>query len=93
MTSAEWQSWWDRLWAVIRAATAVIALIAFGFLVRDMLDNVADDPLVWARRMAIFGSVEAIVFAAAGFLFGREVNRQRAENAEESAESAQEARS
>lgn len=81
-------SWWP----VVQAFIAVILLLAFAFLVLDMLSNASDEPLVWARRMAIFGSVEAIVFAAVGFVFGREVNRQRAESAEEAVDEAQKAR-
>ena len=37
----------------------------------------------------LLSRVEAVVFAAAGFLFGREVNRARAEQAEERATTAQ----
>ncbi len=40
----------------------------------------------WQRYIYLYGGVEAIAFAAAGFLFGREVNRQRAENAEANAD-------
>lgn len=36
----------------------------------------------WTRIIHLIGGPEAIVFAGAGFLFGREVNRQRAESAE-----------
>ncbi len=79
-------------WRFFQGVLAVLLLVAFGFFVRDMLGNVSDDPLTWARRMAIFVSVEAIAFAAAGFVFGREVNRQRAESAEGAVSEAQKAR-
>lgn len=39
--------------------------------------------VVWARATWAFGAIEAIAFAAAGFLFGKEVNRERADKAEE----------
>src|SRR3954466_8972780 len=36
----------------------------------------------WTRMLYIYGGLEAIVFAAAGYIFGREVHRERAEAAE-----------
>lgn len=36
----------------------------------------------WTRSIYLFSGIETIAFAAAGFLFGREVNRARAEGAE-----------
>jgi hypothetical protein len=43
----------------------------------------------WTRATYLFGSVEAIAFAAAGFLFGREVHRQQAAKAEQRAAEAE----
>jgi hypothetical protein len=43
---------------------------------------------LWTRAAYLLGGVEAIAFAAAGYFFGREVNRQRAESAEEQADQA-----
>lgn len=62
---------------------AVAALIAYGFFIHFLLGKVGDDEPEWSRSIFLFSGVEAIVFAAAGFLFGREVNRKRAQNAEE----------
>jgi len=60
----------------------------------------ADDPnneTAWARWTFLLAGVEAIAFAGAGFLFGREVNRatvkavtNEADKAQKSAQSAQE---
>lgn len=36
----------------------------------------------WTRLLHLLSSVEAIVFTAVGFIFGREVSRARANNAE-----------
>ena len=36
----------------------------------------------WTRMLYVYGGLEAIVFAAAGYIFGREVHRERAEAAE-----------
>lgn len=63
-------------------------LIAYFFLVKYMLNNVTLDEKVWVKLTYVFGSVEAIVFAAVGFIFGREVNRSRAVIAESKAKKA-----
>jgi hypothetical protein len=74
---------------VIFAAIAV--LIAFAGLVAWMLVTArTQNGTVWDRQLYIFTSVEAIVFAAAGALFGVEVKRQQADNAEQRADQASE---
>ena len=57
-------------------------------LVIYMLGQADDDSAVWDRRIYIFGSAEAIVFTAVGWLFGREVHRAAAETAREDAKAA-----
>ena len=53
--------------------------------------SVADgDAQVWERRVYIFSGVEAIVFTAVGWIFGREVHRATAQQAQENAEQAKE---
>jgi len=64
-------------------AMAIGVLIAYGFFIHFLLEKVDTGEPDWSRLIYLFSGVEAIVFAAAGFLFGREVNRKRAENAEE----------
>lgn len=61
---------------------ALLALIGFTIFINFLLKKVSVIDWQWIRLMDLFGSVEAIVFAAAGFIFGREVNRQRANSAE-----------
>jgi hypothetical protein len=61
---------------------AAALLLAFGVLVGFMLvlaDTTKD--AVWQRRIYLFSAVQAIVFTAVGWLFGREVNRSAAESA------------
>ena len=41
---------------------------------------------LWERRMALYGTVEALAFTAAGYLFGKEVHREQAAKAEQRAD-------
>lgn len=69
-----------------------ILLIAVFIVLSVILFNVADDKdtteIVWSRYAYIVGGIEAIVFAAVGWLFGREVNRGTADLAKSQAEEA-----
>lgn len=72
----------------IRAATALIVAIALvaSFLVFVvMLNDVAEtsNSEVWQRRVFLLTGLEAIVFTAVGWLFGREVNRQQVDRAQQ----------
>jgi hypothetical protein len=60
----------------------VLALACFGIFVIYLLYYISLNDPQWNRAIYLFGGVEAIAFSAAGYFFGREVNRQRAENAE-----------
>jgi len=82
--AADW--WKDPLAAVV----AIGSLVGFAVLVFYLVRHVGDTELAWSRRIYIFGAVEAITFAAVGWLFGREVHRQQAQVAEERAEQAEE---
>lgn len=64
-------------------------LVGFAVLVVYMFSLLASSETTWNRALYIFAGVEAIAFAAAGYLFGREVNRQRAESAERRASQAE----
>ncbi|MDX1363366.1 MAG: hypothetical protein R3243_04085 [Arenibacter latericius] len=68
---------------------AVGVLIGYGFFIYFLIGKSNAKELDWSRLIYLFSGVEAIVFAAVGFLFGREVNRKRAENAEKSSELAE----
>lgn len=69
---------------------AIGIIIAYGFFIYFLIGKADAEELDWSRLIYLFSGVEAIVFAAAGFLFGREVNRKRAENAEEEKKEVQE---
>lgn len=76
----------DRFRAVV-AIVVTAAFLVFGLFL--VLNADTADATEWERWVYVFGAAEAIAFTAIGWMFGREVNRQRAENAEGNAESAQ----
>jgi hypothetical protein len=65
---------------------AVLCLIGFAWLVVFLLGMLNAQEPAWTRAVYLLSGVEAVAFAAAGFLFGREVNRERAEKAEKRAD-------
>jgi len=72
----------------------VIAIAALAFFVWQVfhmqgLIKANAPELEWTRAVYLFGAVEALAFAAAGYIWGREVNRQRAEKAEARADKTQ----
>ncbi len=63
--------------------TAILLIVGFGVFVEFMVETGArSSDVTWTRLVYVFGSVEALVFSATGWLFGSEVNRRRAEVAE-----------
>jgi hypothetical protein len=67
---------------VAATVVAIAALFGFALLVIHMLRMTSADDKTWTRTTYLLHSVEAIAFAGAGFLFGKEVHRQQAEKAE-----------
>jgi len=67
---------------------AVAVLIAYGVVTWFLFKNVGVATETWTRYTFLFGGLEAIAFAAVGYLFGKEVHRQQAENAEKRADNA-----
>jgi hypothetical protein len=74
---SRWQFW---VTVILLGVFVVLALIMLG------LADSSDD--VWKNRMAVFSAIQAIVFTAVGWLFGREVNRGEAATAKKGAEEA-----
>jgi len=64
---------------------AIIMVAAYIIIIVGLLIAVAfsTEATKWEHTVYLLTGFEAIVFAATGFLFGREVNRARAEKAEE----------
>ena len=63
------------------SAAAVVLVIWVGFAAYLMIRSGTTE-VTWTRIAWVFSSVEAVIFAAAGLLYGTTVNRQRAERAE-----------
>jgi cytochrome bd-type quinol oxidase subunit 1 len=80
----------DRFRAV--AAVVIVAIfVALGYFLIKEADTAS--PTSWERWVYVFGAAEAIAFTAIGWIFGREVNRQRAEKADQAeADAKQEAK-
>jgi hypothetical protein len=72
---------------------AAALLMAFVVLTVFMLSWADAPDEVWKNRVFVFSSVEAIVFTAVGWIFGREVHRTQAESARKDAVDAKEAAS
>ena len=71
---------------VTKVVIAVALLIAYVFLLSKMWALVGTEKEIqWARATYLLGGLESLVFAAVGFLFGQEVHRERAEQAEKRA--------
>ncbi len=68
--------------ALYAAGAALLVWLGFAIFLLA-LSGTSD--IRWARLAWVFGSVEAVGFAAAGLLFGTTVNRQRAVRAEQQA--------
>lgn len=59
-----------------------LVLLFFAVSVIYLARHIAETELQWGRLVYVFGGVEAIAFAATGYFFGKEVNRERADKAE-----------
>ena len=75
---------------VVAAIIGGLILVAFGAFVVYLLRNLELDETQWARAFLLFGGVEAIAFAAAGYFFGTQVQRGKVEEAKAEAQAASE---
>jgi hypothetical protein len=74
---------------IILGAALVIITVYFAVLLFMMARQLELTDPMWDRATYLLGGFEAIAFTATGYLFGREVNRKRAEKAEERIDDAQ----
>jgi len=80
----------DGSLTVVRVSFAVVLTVVF-LVAAYLLYQASDtkDSLEWERLVFIFGAIEAVTFTAIGWVFGREINRQRADAAEQRADNAE----
>jgi hypothetical protein len=74
-----------RDWALWRnppLVVGVVLLVTFVVLFAFMLSQTGRGEIGWTRLVLLYGTVQAVLFAALGTVFGRELVRQRAEAAE-----------
>jgi hypothetical protein len=76
---------------IVATTIGVATLAAFGASSYYLARHIGAEQLQWDRLVYIFGGIEAVAFAAAGYFFGKEVNRQRAQSAEGKVERAEKA--
>jgi LPS sulfotransferase NodH len=79
----------DWLKESLAAVVTVVSLIGFTILAIYLLKRISSNDLAWSRRVYVFSAVEAIAFAAVGWLFGKEVHREQAQAAERRATDAE----
>jgi len=91
--SAEKSNFQDAVstWMTLPNFIALAVIIGYVYFVIHMfgLTDVKDET-VWTRAIFLLTGYEAIAFAAAGYIFGKEVHRKQAEKAEEKADEAKE---
>jgi hypothetical protein len=77
-------------WLTLPNIVACLIIVVYGVFLIYMLRMVSvPEEITWMRTTYLLNGFEAIAFAAAGYLFGKEVHRQQAENAETRADKAQ----
>jgi hypothetical protein len=77
-------------WLTLPNIVACLIIVGYGVFLIYMLRMVSvPEETIWMRTIYLLNGFEAIAFAAAGYLFGKEVHRQQAENAEKRADKAQ----
>jgi hypothetical protein len=64
----------------VALGVAVFILLATTTLIAFLILHVSTDEETWKRYTYLLTGVEAVVFAAVGWLFGKEVHREQAEN-------------
>jgi hypothetical protein len=75
-------SFWKDIMAGGVAVLAVLGFAALIILIATSLSNAAMNDVQWARYTYLLTGVETITFTAIGWLFGKEVHREQAHQAE-----------
>jgi len=84
-------SFWKDIMAGGVAILAVLGFAALIILIATLLSNAAMTDVQWERYTYLLAGVETITFTAIGWLFGKEVHREQAQQAELRANETQDA--
>ena len=84
-------SFWKDIMAGGVAILAVLGFAALIILITNLLSNAAMTDVQWERYTYLLAGVETITFTAIGWLFGKEVHREQAQQAELRANETQDA--
>jgi hypothetical protein len=76
---------WKKTLALVIGPVLIALFVAFTIY---LILQVNADEKQWARLVYLFGGIEAAGLAALGYLFGKEVHRERAEKAEAAVDAA-----
>jgi len=69
--------------------TGIVVVAAWLIMVIFLAFHIGDQEVQWSRLVFLLSSIEAVAFAAAGALFGTQIQRQRVTDAKERAEKAE----
>ena len=67
-----------KKWALALAVVALLVYLGFAFM---MMGKTGDSKEQWANGIVLLGGIEALAFAAAGWLWGQEVSRKTIDQA------------
>jgi len=75
--------------SIFALIVTVVALAGLAIFVVFLLGRVSATQADWDRYIYLLSGVEAVVFAAVGWLFGKEIHREQASKAESARDSAE----
>lgn len=78
----------DEVKKWVAVAVAALVLVVYICLVYRAWNASGNEAEMWARKIGLLGGIESLAFAAAGWFFGREVNRKAVDNLQTQAEKA-----
>lgn len=75
---------------ILNYGIALVILVAYGFIMKQLFGQTAIDELEWTRSIWLFSSLEAAAFGALGYIFGREITKTVVQSVESDRDRAQE---
>jgi hypothetical protein len=72
-----------KSWSAWSRALAIAVVIGYGVFTWWLIREAGKSEVYWSRLVFLFQGVEALVFAAAGLVFGTSINRNQLSDARE----------